>query len=162
GAAPGHGHAGAGRVRWHAERGRASRMVLGVGRAGPGSLDGRVDEVDPVGVLAIAGRRKGQHLPLLVVADDREHRLTAWPSSMAKGSWVARVRSHQPLLHGEDQLVRGVESLRWERRVAPAKADLECADGLAQPGWRLYEVEQAKRFDVIEQDVGFRKENPSL
>jgi len=81
---------------------------------------------------------------------------------MAKGSWVARVRRHQPLLHGEDQLVRGVESLRWERRVAPAKADLECADGLAQPGWRLYEVEQAKRFDVIEQDVGFRKENPSL
>ena len=119
-------------MRVHPHPHRPQCLLLRVAPAVPGSLDGLVDELDPVGVLAIAGGwRKGQHLPPPVLADDREHRLTARPSKVAKGSRVARVRGHQPLLHGEDQLVSGVESRRWERRIAPAEADLERADGLA-------------------------------
>src|SRR5258708_35954182 len=79
------------------ETGGANGLVLRVAPAVPGALDGRLDELDPLGLLAPRSRQ-AQHLPLAVLADECEQRLAARPACVASGAGVFRVGRHESLL----------------------------------------------------------------
>jgi hypothetical protein len=90
-----------------------------------------------------------------VITHHRHDRLAARPALVTMGARVSRVRGHETLLDREHEVVRGVQSCRWQRRVAPPKPELERMDRLTQARWSVGFVFQAQCLDVVEQDIGF-------
>src|SRR5579864_6391745 len=108
--------------------------------------------------LTIHETLKREHLPPTIVANDRHHGLAPGPPGMALRSGMVGVGRHDPLLHGEDQVVRGLQRGRRDGRVAAAEPDLERPDGLAESQRRLRRVVEPQRLDLVEQHVRFGKQ----
>jgi hypothetical protein len=66
---------------------------------------------------------------------------------------ILRVRGHQALLNRKHQVVSCIQGRGRQGRVAAAEADLQGANRLAQTLRCLGRVVEAKRFDVVQQDV---------
>jgi hypothetical protein len=77
---------------------------------------------------------------------------------MAMGTWILRVGGHDPLLDGEDQVMRRVEGGRREGWVAAAEPDLQGSDGFAQTDGHLVLVPEAEILDFVQQIVGLGEE----
>jgi hypothetical protein len=75
---------------------------------------------------------------------------------------VFRVGRHQALLDGEDQLLSRIERGRRNRRIAAPEADLQRPDRFSQSKRGFGLVVQAQSFEVVEQEVGLREQDPSL
>src|SRR5437879_2025305 len=139
------------------------RLVLRVAPAVPSAFDRRLDQLHPRRLVTARHRRgKGEHLPPAVFANDREYRLAARPVGVTNRAWILRVGRHQPLLHGEDQLVRGVECCGWQRWVAATEPDLQSPNRLAQSKRGFAFVVQPQHLYVIEQMIGLGEKDASL
>jgi hypothetical protein len=118
------------------------------------SLDRRFDELEPLGAFALFARRwQRDDLPPPLATDDREDRLSAWTAVMARGPRVLWIGGHDPLLDGEDEVVRCVDRRRRDWRIAAAEADLQRADRLPEAKRRLGFLRQAQDLDVVQQQV---------
>jgi len=63
------------------------------------------------------------------------------------------IGGHQSLLHGENEVVRGVEGWRGERRISATEADLQRVDRIAQALRHLDLVIETEPLDVVQQRV---------
>jgi len=66
---------------------------------------------------------------------------------------VIGIGGHQPLLHREHEIVRGVKSRRRQRRICSPEPELERTDRFAQLLGSIDLVIKPKALDVIEQRV---------
>jgi hypothetical protein len=117
---------------------RADRVLLRVAPAVPRSLDGAIDEFEPVHEIcsqlfgSVGCRREGEHLPDAVIADDGDEGLAAGPARVPVGAGKVRVGGHEPLLDGEHEVMRGMESRGWDRWITPPEPQLKRADRVTQ------------------------------
>jgi hypothetical protein len=74
---------------------------------------------------------------------------------------MLRISRHQTLLHREDEIVRGVQRGRRQRRVGAAETDLQGANRLAQRLGNFTLIVEAQPLDVVEQAVGLRHQRPT-
>jgi hypothetical protein len=70
------------------------------------------------------------------------------------GAGVVRVGSHQSLLDGEDEIVRGAQGCGGQWRIMSTQPKLKGTDRLTQWLRRLRVVSKTKHFDVIQERVG--------
>jgi hypothetical protein len=64
---------------------------------------------------------------------------------------MLRIGRHQTLLHREDEIVRGMERGRRQRRVGAAEADLEGANRVAQLLGKSGLIVETQPLNVVEQ-----------
>jgi hypothetical protein len=64
---------------------------------------------------------------------------------------MLRIGRHQTLLHREDEIVRGMERGRRQRRVGAAEADLEGANRVAQLLGNSGLIVETQPLNVVEQ-----------
>ena len=101
------------------------RVLLRVAPAIPSPLHCRFDQIEPLLLGGIVGRRRQcQQLPLPVVADESHDRLPTRPAYVAIRARVVWVRSHQSLLDSKDKIVRGVKGSRWQWRIVAPETNL--------------------------------------
>jgi len=131
--------------------GRAYRVLLRVTPAVPCPLDCALDQLQPFFVHVAAGRRwQREQLPKAVLANQRDDGLPAGPPGVPVRPRMLWVGRHQSLLNGKDQVMRGVEGRRGERRIGAAEACLQQADPFTQ---------QVRYLDVVvEKAIGLRHE----
>ena len=130
--------------------GGAHRVLLCVAPAIPCALHRRFNQVEPLLLISVVGRRRqGEQLPSPVIANQRHYRLAAGPADVAIRSRIVGVGGHQSLLDGENEVVCGVQRGRRQRRIVTPKSKLEGANRLAQWLRRLGVVVEAKRLNVI-------------
>jgi hypothetical protein len=131
---------------------RAYRVLLRVTPAVPRALDRAFDQLEPVLVRNATGRRRQrEQLPQSLLAHDHDHGLSTGPARVSIGSRVLRVRGHQPLLNGENEIVRGVQGCGWQRRVGPTQADLQRADCFAKLLRHVDVVVEPQPFHIVEE-----------
>ena len=136
-------------------------MLLRITPTVPRSLDGRINQLEPLGLSRIARwRRQREQLPSPFVADHRHYWLTSRPAHVAIRARVLRIGGHEPLLYGEDEIVSSAKSGRWHWRIVSTQASLKCSDGLAQRLRRLGVVVEMECLDIVQQTVGLRKQRP--
>ncbi len=112
---------------------RAYRVLLRITPAVPCALDCALDQLQPFFVHFAAGRRwQSEQLPKAVVTNQGDDGLPAGPPCVPVRPRMLWVGRHQSLLHGEDQVVCGVEGRRGESRIGAAEANLQRADRFAQ------------------------------
>lgn len=141
---------------------RADRLVLGVAPPVPGALDRRIDERQPFRLVSAGGGRgKAQQLPLAVLAHDRDEGLAARPAGVPRRPWIFRIGGHEPLLHGEHEVLRGIERRGRERWIAAAEPDLQGPNRLAESERRLAFVVEPEHLDVVEQLVRLGEKDAS-
>ena len=130
--------------------GGAHSVLLRVTPAIPRSLNCRFDQVKPLLLACIVGRRwQGEQLPSPVIANPRHHRLPAGPADVPIWPRVVWVGRHQSLLDGKDEVVGGVQCGRGQRGIVAPKSKLESANGVAKYLRCLRVVVKAKRLDVV-------------
>jgi len=74
---------------------------------------------------------------------------------------VLRTGRHQTLLYSEDEIVRGVQCGRRQRRVGAAETDLQGANRLAQLLGNFTLIVETQPLDIVEQTVGLRHQRPT-
>jgi hypothetical protein len=72
------------------------------------------------------------------------------------------VGGHQSLLDREHEVVSCVKGGRRDGWVAPTQSELQRMDRFAQARRRFRLILKAEGLDVIEQDVGFGEQRPSM
>ena len=72
-----------------------------------------------------------------------------------------RVRSHQPLLNREHQVVGGVKGRRRERRIGASEPELKQPDRLSQRIRSVLGVGQSQRLDLVEQAIRLVHQGPA-
>jgi hypothetical protein len=125
-------------------------MLLRVAPPIPRSLDSAIDEVEPIREVdsrlfnANRLRRKGEHLPDAVIADDCDKWLACGPPGVSIGTWEVGVGGHQPLLDRKHEIVGGMKGRGGQRWIASSEPQLKGADRIAQSWWRLRPVLQSQ------------------
>jgi hypothetical protein len=142
---------------------RAYRVLLRVTPSIPCTLDRAFDQLEPVLVRHPIGRRRqSEQLPQSLLAHDHDHRLPTRPAGVPIGPRVLRVRRHQSLLDGENEVVRRVQGCGRQWRVGPAQADLQRADGFAKVLRRLDVVVEPQPLDIVQERIGLCHQRSTL
>jgi hypothetical protein len=129
--------------------GAAHGVLLRVAPAVPRPLDCRIDQLEPLLVRRVVGRRQCEQLPTPVIADQGHHRLAAGPAHVAIGTWVVWVGRHQSLLDGEDKIVSRAQGGWRHWRIVASETNLQGADRLAQRLRRLGVIVETQRLDIV-------------